>query len=374
MDELIAAGAPGLESVLAQEATALGLRRPRLFKPGEAADGRVALDGGRDALARANLLLRSADRVLVRLGAFAATEPEALERACARLPWERFLPPGRALNVRVRARRSRLHREDLVAERVVRGAGARRKAKIVRGKDDAAQLVEVRVFDDAFSIELDSSGAPLSRRGWRLATAKAPLKETLAAALVLASGWDRRAPLLDPFCGSGTVVVEAALLAAGWAPSRGRRYAFMDWPGFDRAAFERVRAAAPEAAASPFPRILASDRDAGAIEAARANAERAGVADKIEFSCRALSDVSAPAGAGWLVTNPPYGVRVSEGKDLRALYSRLGDVARGFGADWTVALLSPSAELARATGLSFDSALSSLNGGIPVRVLTHRPR
>ncbi|MDE2490123.1 MAG: class I SAM-dependent RNA methyltransferase, partial [Elusimicrobia bacterium] len=128
------------------------------------------------------------------------------------------------------------------------------------------------------------------------------------------------------------------------------------------------------ARAAPFPRILASDRDEGAVAAARANAERAGVAERIEFSRRALSDAAAPPGPGWLVTNPPYGVRVSEGKDLRGLFARLGDVARGLGADWTVTMLSASPALARATGLDFDAGLPTLNGGLKVRLVSSRPR
>ncbi|MDE2489840.1 MAG: class I SAM-dependent RNA methyltransferase, partial [Elusimicrobia bacterium] len=272
--ELIAAGAPGLEPLLARELVGLGLRRPGFFLAEAGAGGRVAFEGDARALRRANLLLRTAERVFVRLGRFPAPDFAALRRGAAGLPWERFLAPGRPVRVRADSRRSKLYHEGAVAERLAEGIADRlgRPSPLARGAE--AQGVLVRLEDDAASIELDSSGEGLDRRGWRLASAKAPLKETLAAALVLASGWDRRATLLDPFCGSGTIAIEAALWAAGLPPARERRYAFMDWPGFDAASWERERRDARGAPAAPFPRILASDRDEGAVAAARANAAR----------------------------------------------------------------------------------------------------
>lgn len=362
---MFAACAPGLESLLAAELRGLGVRGARLLAAGVEFEGDAAL------LRRANLRLRTAERVFDRVSAFPAKSFPELIRGVARLPWERFLAPGAPIAVRVDARASKLYHERAVAERVAEGVGIRLRAKTALAKavDDGPgpALLSVRIERDFCSILLDSSGEPLHRRGWRLATAKAPLRETLAAALVLASGWDRTAALIDPLCGSGTIAIEAALLARGLAPGRGRRFAFQDRPGFDAAAWERERAEVFPAAS---PRILASDRDAGAVAAARANAERAGVADAIEFSCRPLSAADAPAGA-FLVTNPPYGVRVSEGKDLRALYASLG--ARARERAWSATLLCSSAALARATGLGFGPGTVTLNGGIPVRILTARP-
>ncbi|NNN07218.1 MAG: hypothetical protein HKL90_15095 [Elusimicrobia bacterium] len=374
MDPLFAVGAPGLEALLALEAVELGLRRPRLFTGPDGAPGLVALDASKDALARANLLLRSADRVLARLGTFSAVSLPELRRASSRLPWDRVLAPGRALNVRVHGRGPGLDHERALAERLAGGAGERLKRAVALSKDDAAQAVVVRVSGASVVVDADASGTPLHRRGYRLETAKAPLKETLAAALLIASGWDRRGTLLDPFCGSGTIAVEAALWALRRPPGGARRFAFMDWPGFDAGAWERARSAASAVASGPFPRIIASDRDAGAVAAARANAERAAVADRIEFSVRALSDVAPTPGPGWLVTNPPYGVRVSAERDLRGLYARLGQVARALGCDWSTTVLTARPELARATGLDFDTELSTLNGGLPVRLYSRRAR
>ncbi|MBI3565296.1 MAG: class I SAM-dependent RNA methyltransferase [Elusimicrobia bacterium] len=374
METLIAVGAPGLESVLTRELTDLGFLKPRLFTAAADAGGRVEFPGTRDALMRAHLLLRTADRVLLRLGSFPVHQPADLEKAAARLPWEAYLAPGRAVRVKLHHKRSRLNHEDNAAERVAKAATARLKAPVAAAKDEAAQTVYLRAEGDACVVELDATGESLSRRGWRLETAKAPLKETLAASLLVASRWEPYATLLDPFCGSGTIAIEAALMAMRLPPNAGRRFAFMDWPSFPGADWPRVKAGARGTPITPLPKILASDRDAGAIEAAKANAARAGVADLIEFAVKPLSAVAAPRGAGWLVTNPPYGVRVSEGQDLRALYAALGNVVRGLGADWTTTMLCADGALARATGLRFDDGLSTLNGGLSVRVLTARPR
>jgi len=233
---------------------------------------------------------------------------------------------------------------------------------------------------DQCTISLDASGALLHRRGWRLATAKAPLRETLAAAMLLASGWDRAMPLVDPFCGAGTIAIEAALLAQNMAPGHARLFAFKDWPDYDARLWQRLLDKATAGViGSPRPRIIASDRDAGAIKAARANAARAGVAEVIEFAHRPVSDLAppagpGPAGRGWVVTNPPFGVRLSEGHDLRNLYARFGQVLKQRCPGWWVAFLSSDARLERAMGLEFDQLrrLPLVNGGVRVHLAQAR--
>jgi putative N6-adenine-specific DNA methylase len=371
MNELTAVGAPGLESLLALELTELGLRKPKLFLANSNAAGRMAFDGGMEEMMRANLLLRSADRVLVRLGSFSAADFGELERGAAKLPWEKYLVPGRTVSVKASSRKSKLYHEGGIEERVAKGAG-QKVPRVAAGRGDDAQSVVVTVENDVVTVDMDSSGEPLSRRGYRLAQGKAPMKETLAAALLIASRWDTRATLLDPLCGSGTIAIEGALMAMRFAPGGARKFAFEEWPGFDADAWRRVKAGARGTPVTPFPKILASDRDAGAIEAARANAERAGVLDRIEFSVKAVSSVTVPPGPGWLVTNPPYGVRVSEGKDLRDLYAQFGKVARNLGRDWTTTIVTSEPVLARATGLSFDEGLPTMNGGLDVRLYSAR--
>jgi putative N6-adenine-specific DNA methylase len=226
----------------------------------------------------------------------------------------------------------------------------------------------VRLVENRCTVSLDSSGALLHRRGYRLATAKAPLRETLAAGMLLASGWDLTSPLLDPFCGAGTIPIEAVLMARRIAPGLQRRFAFMDWPNFDEGAWERQRAEAKEARVKSRPLVIASDRDAGAIRSARENAERAGVADGIDFSLRALSAVDPPQGSGWVVTNPPYGVRLGAQEDLPRLYTRFGRTLRVKCPGWRVTLLCNSTQLLSATGLKFDLGISTRNGGVKVRL------
>jgi putative N6-adenine-specific DNA methylase len=229
----------------------------------------------------------------------------------------------------------------------------------------------VRIVRDECTVSLDSSGALLHRRGYRQAVAKAPLRETLAAGLLLASGWDPATPLVDPFCGSGTIPIEAARLARRIPPGLERDFAFRQWPGADETRWQAQLADARRAILprAPAP-ILGADRDAGAIVAARANAERAGVAEDIGWTQAAVSTLAPPPGTGALIANPPYGRRISEGRELRDLYARLGTVARERLPGWRVTLLLPEAPLERATGLAFGAPLHTRNGGLAVRMVS----
>jgi putative N6-adenine-specific DNA methylase len=382
-DLFFAVAAPGLEELVALELRQLGLQpgADPTRRPGEPAGG-VAFPGELEDLYRANLHLRTASRVLVRLGDFYAAAFSELRKKASRLEWERFLKPGQPVAVHATCHKSKLYHSDAVAERVAGAIGDRLgkpspqvKPASEEGGSPAAeeadlppQLVIVRLVNDHCTISLDSSGALLHRRGYRLATAKAPLRETLAAAMLLASGWETASPLLDPFCGSGTIAIEAALLARGLPPGVNRKFAFMSWPGYNfhrwMSLVDRLR----PRPASDLPPIQASDRDAGAVELAKENARRAGVLETIEFTCRAVSAVEPPPGPGWVVTNPPYGLRVSEGKDLRNLYAQFGNVLRRACPGWQVAILSSDLALLRQTGLKLDTSFGMLNGGVSVRL------
>lgn len=377
----------GLETLLAAELRSLNIDARVL----EEEPGGVTFDADDAQLYRANLHLRTASRVLVRLGQFHVRALGELERRARELPWERFIGPGRAVRLRVTCRKSRLYHSGAVAERIANAMTARSggitddstignatgsRAERAGGPadddevdDNENQLVVVRVFHDRCTISIDSSGALLHRRGYRLATAKAPLRETLAAALLLAGKWDPRAPLLDPMCGSGTIAIEGALLARRIAPGLRRSFAFVEWPEVDRELWGRVL---EEARSRVLPRapavIQGSDRDAGAIEAATANAERAGVAVDIELTRRSLSAIEPPPEPGWIVTNPPYGARVGERDRLRNLYSQLGNVLRTRCAGWTVALLSADPRLDSRLAIPLETILKTRNGGIAVRV------
>ncbi len=362
--ELFAVCAPGLEPFTADELRALGAEdlRPE--------PGGVAFRGGPQVLYRANLMLRTATRVLLRLGEFHARDFEQLRRRASRLGFEGCIAPERAVRISVTCSRSRLRHTGAVAERVHQAIADRLGAEVpVAGPEDSGhQLVLVRLVHDRCVVSLDASGALLHQRGWRKAGGKAPLRETLAAALLLAAGWDGASPLADPFCGSGTIPIEAALLARRLAPGRGRRFGFMAWPGFDAALWSRVCAEAEAGALATAPPIRAGDRDAGAIETARANAEAAGVGMDIEFEPRAISDFEPPPGTGWIVCNPPYGVRLRGGGDLRDLYASLGAVLRRRCPGWRVTLLCADPRLLRASDLPLEPRASWRNGGLKVEV------
>jgi putative N6-adenine-specific DNA methylase len=366
---LFASTAPGLERICAQELAGLQLE-------GRVIEGGVAFRGDAADMYRANLHLRTASRILVRLGDFYAGAFSELHKKASRLPWEKSLQRGQPVTVRATCHKSKLYHSDAVAERVASAISDRLGQRVpvqASSEDDEApgpQLVLVRIVQDRCTISLDSSGALLHQRGYRLATARAPLRETLAAGMLLAARWEPAAPLLDPFCGSGSIAIEAALMGLKRAPGRMRRFAFMDWPDFDLESWQSVVEAADRQAADHSPLILASDRDAGAVEAALANAERAGVAAHVQISQRAVSAIEVPPQRGWVVTNPPFGVRVQGGGDLRNLYAQFGQVLRERCPGWQVAMLSADDTLAASTGLRFDKgrSLRLVSGGLAVTV------
>lgn len=375
--ECFAVVAPGLESFALAEARALGL--PAALEPG---GGGIGWRGDEASVLLANVGLRIASRVLVRLATFEARSFAELERHARRIPWARVVAQDGVVRFRVTCRKSRLYHSDAVAQRLVLAA-----ARVVPGirhemsgvsmtddesaGDDEAQLFVVRLVRDRCTVSADSSGTLLHRRGYRLATAKAPLRETIAAALLSASGWDATGPLVDPLCGAGTIPIEAALMARGTAPGASRSFAIERWPGVPHALGAWIRSAlAQHQRTGAMPHIGGSDRDQGAIDAARTNAARAGVADDVRLAVRALSEAEFPESeTGWVVTNPPYGVRVGATDQVRDLWAQLGHVLRARAPAWRVALLSPDPALERQLRIPLRSVAETSNGGIPVRVL-----
>ncbi|MEO5817378.1 MAG: class I SAM-dependent RNA methyltransferase [Gemmatimonadaceae bacterium] len=364
--------APGLEPFALAEANALGLGAVL-------EEGGIAWTGDARSALVANAGLRIASRVLVRLASFEARSFAELERHARKVPWARVLKAGDAVRFRVTCKKSRLYHSDAVAQRVADAVmrvvpGARAHGGSVGDDDvvdDDASLVVVRVMRDRVTVSGDSSGALLHRRGYRQATAKAPLRETIAAAMISASGWDERSPLVDPLCGSGTIPIEAAMVARRLAPGAQRIFAMERWPTVPRSLGDEVRAELAERAlARADVIIVGSDRDGGAITAATSNAERAGVASDVTWAERSLSAAQFSQSAkGWVVTNPPYGVRVGDADRVRDLWAQLGNVLRDRAAGWRVALLSPDAALDRQLRIPLRVAATTSNGGIPVRMM-----
>jgi putative N6-adenine-specific DNA methylase len=363
--------APGLEPLVHDELVALGL------KPGTTAHGGVSVKLSTRQLYLVNAWLRTASRVLVRIGRFKAATFAQLEARLDDLPWNDFIGPDVTVTANVSSRGSALYHSDAIAERVVRSAGRGSAREGRPGTPE--QLIVLRMSDDNATVSVDTSGDRLHRRGWRLTTAKAPLRETLAAASVIASGWDQRQPFLDPFCGSGTIAIEAALLALGAAPGAGRPFGFELWPTFEPGTWASVGAGLIPDAPADLPRIIATDRDAGAIAATLENAERAGVEDMIETHVMSFSDAMAHAasttsGPGWIVTNPPYGERVGAGSDRRDLFAKFGASLRPGGplANWGAAFLTPDQRTASHIGIPLHRRFSTTNGGIDITLVATR--
>jgi putative N6-adenine-specific DNA methylase len=364
---LFAVTAPGLESITALELKQLGIGGARV-EPGG-----VEFEGDWTTMARANLWLRTASRVLLRFGGFHVRALGELERRASRLPWDRYVAPGRRVSIRVTSKKSRLYHQRAVAERIARVVNA--SGGVVEqdaGGDEAelmpSQLVVVRLLRDDCLISLDSSGDLLHRRGYRQAVAKAPLRETLAAALLLASQWDATPPLIDPFCGSGTIPIEATLLGRRIPPGAHREFAFQRWPGYDAGRWDALLAQARTQMLARCPASIAgADRDAGAIEAAIANATRAGVLGDLSFHQGAVSSLVPFPDPGWIVTNPPYGIRIGERNGLRDLYAQFGNVLRRKCAGWRLAMLAGPGGLERELRAPLKPLFRTTNGGVRVR-------
>jgi putative N6-adenine-specific DNA methylase len=362
--QLFVVCAPGLEPVLAGEMAALGFAVRQIA-------GGVETDGSLDQVYRANLWLRSATRVLVRLGEVRATTFAELVRKGRALPFEMAVPRGAPVAFRVTCRKSRLYHSAAVAQRLHEALEARIGAPVSVAPDDEehgapAQLLLARFDHDSCTVSADTSGALLHRRGYRLAQSQAPLRETLAAATLLAAGYTGTEPLLDPMCGSGTIPIEAALIARRRAPGLARSFAFQRWPAYDASLFERLLAQAREQELERAPAaIVASDRESEAIAATRENAARAGVERDLRLEVQAMRDVTASRERGLIVTNPPYGIRLRA--DLPRLYGDLADLVRRSG--YRVAALVADRRAAQHARLPWKPLLRTQNGGVRVELL-----
>ena len=363
--EIFIVTAPGLESVLCAEVAARGFVNPRTVTGG------VAITGGWPEVWRANLELRGASRVLARIAAFRAFHLAQLDKRARKVAWAEILRPDVPVKIEASAaKNSRIYHGGAVAQRV---ATAIREELGAPMSDDAEITIKARIDDDLCTISVDTSGEPLHKRNHKEAVNKAPMRETLAALFLRQCGFDGTEPVVDPMCGSGTFVIEAAEIAAGLNPGRSRTFAFEKLASFDAAAWQAMRAAG-----RGNPTTLTfhgSDRDAGAVEMSRANAARAGVADVTDFRQHAISDLAAPEGPpGLVIVNPPYGGRIGDTKQLSALYHALGQTLRERFSGWRVGVVTNEPALAKASGLPFAPPTPPvLHGGIRVNLYLTPP-
>jgi 23S rRNA (guanine2445-N2)-methyltransferase / 23S rRNA (guanine2069-N7)-methyltransferase len=324
--DLIATSTFGLEAVVSRELKALGYE-PRIIQP-----GRVLFSGDEADICRANLWLRSADRVLLRLNSFDARDFGQLFDGTRALPWEEWLPAEAEFPVTGRSVKSQLSSVPACQKIVKKAVVERLKAAYgVEWFEESGPKcsVEVALLDDLATLTIDTSGPGLHKRGYRPLTGKAPLKETMAAALVLLSVWRPERPLIDPFCGSGTIPIEAALIGRNLAPGLGRTFAAEAWPRVSAALWEAARRQARDAARPELPeRIVGTDVDEGVLGLARFHAEKAGVAGDIHFQQRGFDDLSSKRPHGCVICNPPYGERLGESAEALALHRAMPEVFR----------------------------------------------
>lgn len=355
---LFAVCPPGLEDVLLTEVTALG------WPKAQAIPGGVEFAGAWQDVWRANLWLRGATRILARLGSFRAFHLAQLDKRARKFDWASVLRSDVPVKVEATSRRSKIYHAGAAKQRIERAISETIGAPI--GGDDAIGI-KVRIEDDLVTISLDTSGESLHKRGHKEAVGKAPMRETLAALFMRSCGFDGQEPLLDPMCGSGTFPIEAAEWAMGLAPGRARSFAFEQLASFEAETLADMRAASP----TPTPlRFFGSDRNAGAIEMAQANAQRAGVQSVTSFQHAAISDLKRPDTApGLVMINPPYGARIGNKKLLYGLYGSMGQVLKDQFQGWRVGIVTSDTSLARATGLPrLKNGAPLPHGGLKVRL------
>lgn len=348
---------PGLEAPLCEEALENGFASARVT------DGGVTFEGNWPDVWRANLVLRGPTRILARFAEFRAMHLAQLDKRSRRIAWGDFLRRDIPLRVEASCKRSRIYHAGAAAQRVATAIAEEFGATI---SEDAALRVMVRIEDDLVTLSIDTTGESLHKRGFKEAVNKAPMRETMAAMFLRQCGFNGTEPVLDPMCGSGTFVIEAAEIAAGLIPGRQRTFAFESLPSFDARAFAALRPDAP--AVAPSILFHGSDRDAGAIRMAEENATRSGVEKITRFEQKSIEELEPPAGPPGLVTlNPPYGTRIGDKAPLVSLHRTLGKVLKTRFAGWRVGIITADKSLAQATGLKFEPALPPvLHGGIRV--------
>lgn len=362
--EIFLVAPPGLEPVLCEEAKAKG------FPSAKVSPGGVTIQGNWTDVWRANLVLRGAGRVLARIGSFRAMHLAQLDKRSRKFPWGSVLKPDVPVRVEVTCRKSRIYHAGAASQRIERAITEELGAPV---QADAPVRVMARIEDDLCTFSVDTSGESLHKRGHKGAVGKAPIRETLAALFLRQCGYDGQEPVVDPMCGSGTFVIEAAEIARGLAPGRSRSFAFEHLANFDPTVWNDLRSAIEDKPTELC--FYGSDRDAGAIKSSEANAEMAGVAQNTEFTHKSVSDLTAPEGQpGLVIINPPYGARIGNKKLLYGLYGALGKTLSAQFSGWRVGIVTSESSLAKATGLPFRPAGPPIpNGGIKVKLYATNP-
>ena len=359
--ELIAPCHFGLEAVLKKEILDLG------YEISQVEDGKVTFLGDAEAICRANIFLRTTERILLKVGSFKAVTFEELFQGTKALPWEEYIPQdGRFWVKKANSIKSKLFSpsdiqsimKKAMVERMKQGYGVS-----VIPETGADYPVRVSLYKDIVTVALDTTGESLHKRGYRKLTSKAPIEETLAAALIMLTPWNKDRILVDPFCGSGTFPIEAAMMAANMAPGMNRSFLSEDWKQIipRKCWYEAMDEAQEMVDDTVSVDIQGYDLDPEVIKAARANAELAGVAHMIHFQQRPVSELSHPKKYGFLITNPPYGERIEDKKNLPALYTQIGERFKALDS-WSAFIITSYEDVEKYMGRKADKNRKIYNG------------
>ncbi|WP_418222523.1 THUMP domain-containing class I SAM-dependent RNA methyltransferase [Clostridium isatidis] len=320
--KLIATTTFGLEGITAKELKALGYENLRTE------NGKVHFEGDEMDIAIANIHLRTADRILINMGEFNAFSFEELYQGTKKINWSDIIPKDGIMHVNGKSVKSTLFSvpdcQSIVKKAIVDSMSASYGIKKFE-EDGPLYKIEVSILKDKVTLTIDTSGPGLHKRGYREEAGIAPLKETLAAAMVLISRWKEDFTLIDPFCGSGTILIEAAMIMQNIAPGLCRTFTCETWPTFDEDIFEQVREGAERAIKNKDIKLLGYDIDGRVLKVARSNAEKAGVAQYIDFHRRNFMDFSSSEKYAFIISNPPYGERLGDKKEVEELYKRFGE-------------------------------------------------
>lgn len=353
----------GLETVLKKEILDLG------YEIAAVEDGRVTFYADAAGIARANIFIRTAERIMIKVGAFKALTFDALFEGTRALPWETYIPKdGRFWVTKATTKNSKLFSSSDIQSIVKKAMVERLKGSYhIEWFSEEGDDYPVRVFihKDMVTIALDTSGVSLHKRGYRRLTAKAPISETLAAALIMLTPWNKDRILVDPFCGSGTFPIEAAMIGANIAPGMNREFTAENWTGIlpKKAWYEAVTEASDLILEDVKMQIQGYDLDPVVVKAAMENAREAGVDKHIHFQQRDVKDLRHPKKYGFIITNPPYGERLEEQKDLPALYKQIGESFRRLDS-WSYYVITSYDEAEKYIGRKADKNRKIYNGMI----------
>jgi putative N6-adenine-specific DNA methylase len=323
---------------------------------------------------RANLVLRGASKVLARFGEFRALHLAQLDKRSRKFPWGDFLSPGHKVKVEVSTnRKSKIYHQGAAVERIERAIHEEFGAEIAASMDAAQILIKVRIDSNLVIMSLDTSGTALHKRGHKQAMGKAPLRETIAAMTLRACGYDGTQTVIDPMCGSGTYVIEAAEMAANMMAGRARRFAFERLVSFDKEAFETIKSGWQTKEVTS--RFYGFDRNEQVIDFAKANAARAGVDGMCQFTAQSISELKRPDGPpGIVIINPPYGKRIGDKKKLFSLYQSFGNVMREEFTGWRIGMVTTDRVLAESSKLPWlPPGAPIAHGGLKLRLFRTEP-